>query len=63
MRALRYHGKEDVRIEDIPEQPMGPDLVKVKTAWTGICGSDLHLYIDGPIPPAPTKDSPHPPVG
>lgn len=60
MKALRYYGKEDVRLEDIEEQAMGPGMVKVKPAWTGICGSDLHLYLDGAFPPAPTLETAHP---
>lgn len=60
MRALRYHGRNDVRLEQVPEPQTGPGQVKIRPAFTGICGSDLHFYLDGPMPPAPTADRPHP---
>ena len=25
------------------------DEVQVKVSWTGICGTDLHEYLEGPI--------------
>jgi threonine dehydrogenase-like Zn-dependent dehydrogenase len=50
MRALCYHGKQDVRVDTVPD----PDIVNPRDAIiqitsTAICGSDLHLY-DGVIP-------------
>lgn len=39
MRALRFHGNKDIRVEDIPEPSPKPGWVKVKNAWAGICGS------------------------
>ena len=44
MRAARYHGVRDVRIEDIAEPEPGPGQVKVRVASNGVCGSDLHEY-------------------
>ena len=45
-----WHGRKDVRIEDIPEPPSpGPGEIKIKVAWCGICGTDLHEYAAGPI--------------
>lgn len=49
MKAARWHGQRDIRVEDVPEPAPGPGEVKVKVAWTGICGSDLHEYLAGPI--------------
>lgn len=60
MKAALFYGKEDVRIEDIEEPPLRAGTVKIAPAFNGICGSDLHLYHAGPIPPAPTADTPHP---
>lgn len=60
MKAALYYGKEDIRIEDVEEPQTRPGAVKIKPAWNGICGSDLQLYFDGPIPPAPSADQPHP---
>ena len=62
MRAARYYGRKDIRIEDIPEQPLEPGTVRIDVAWNGICGTDLHEYLEGPIfiPPA---GHPHPITG
>ncbi|KAJ9661738.1 hypothetical protein H2201_006409 [Coniosporium apollinis] len=48
MRAARYYGKEDVRIEDIPEPECGEGQVRIAPAFVGICGTDLHEYLGGP---------------
>src|SRR5690606_15539870 len=60
MKAARYHGKEDLRVEEVPEPVTQPGTVKIRPAWTGICGSDLHLFLEGPFPPAPSQTQPHP---
>ena len=60
MRAARYHGRCDVRIEDVAEPDPGPDEVKLRVAFNGICGSDLHEYYSGPSA-CPT--TPHPMTG
>lgn len=60
MKAAMYYGKEDIRIEEVEEPQIRPGTVKIAPAFNGICGSDLHLFHDGPIPPAPTTDEPHP---
>lgn len=57
MRAAVYHGRLDVRIEDVPEPEPGPGQVKIRVAHNGICGSDLHEYFSGPAV-IPTR--PHP---
>ncbi|KAI0437950.1 dehydrogenase [Xylaria telfairii] len=44
MRALRYHGPKDLRLESLPEPKCGPTQVKIKPAFVGICGTDLHEY-------------------
>lgn len=49
MKSARWHGVKDIRVEDVTEPTVGPGEVKVKVAWTGICGSDLHEYLAGPI--------------
>lgn len=49
MKAARWHGVKDIRVEDIPEPSPAAGEVKIKVAWTGICGSDLHEYLAGPI--------------
>lgn len=49
MKAARWHAAKDIRVEEIDEPQVTPDGVKIKVAWTGICGSDLHEYLAGPI--------------
>lgn len=59
MRALRYHGVKDLRVEhDIPEPECGDEQIKVKPAFVGICGTDLHEYSSPTF--IPSKDAPHP---
>ena len=45
MRALRYHGAKDVRVDTVPDPVIieNDDIILRVTA-TAICGSDLHLY-------------------
>ncbi len=62
MKAARFYGPGDVRIDDIAEPATRPGTVKVEVEWCGICGTDLHEYLDGPIF-APTVESPHPLTG
>jgi (R,R)-butanediol dehydrogenase / meso-butanediol dehydrogenase / diacetyl reductase len=61
MKAAKWYAKKDLRIENVPE-PSAPKAgeVKIKVAWCGICGSDLHEYLAGPIF-IPTE--PHPLTG
>jgi threonine dehydrogenase-like Zn-dependent dehydrogenase len=69
MRAARYYGKEDIRVENIPEPSVGAgqikvsallskrhgrlfglqlNLLQIRPAFVGICGTDLHEYLGGP---------------
>ena len=56
MRALVWHGKQDIRCDTVPdpriEQPR--DAI-IKVTSCAICGSDLHLY-DGFMPGMKTGD-------
>ncbi|MCW2830074.1 MAG: hypothetical protein JWP31_766 [Aeromicrobium sp.] len=61
MRALRYHGRRDLRLDDIPEPEVRPGAVKIEVRAAGICGSDLHEYLGGPI--SVPVDAPHPMTG
>lgn len=50
MRALVWHGRNDVRCDTVPDPIIEePRDAIVKVTATAICGSDLHLY-DGYIP-------------
>ena len=50
MRAVTWHGKHDVRVEDVQDPSIldSRDAI-VKVTLTAICGSNLHIY-DGFIP-------------
>ncbi|MFB7395194.1 alcohol dehydrogenase catalytic domain-containing protein [Streptomyces sp. NPDC056191] len=46
MRALTWHGKQDVRVDTVPDPVLrDPDDIVVEVTTTGLCGSDLHLYL------------------
>jgi (R,R)-butanediol dehydrogenase / meso-butanediol dehydrogenase / diacetyl reductase len=62
MKAARFYGPGDIRIDDVPEPTPGPGQVQVDVDWCGICGTDLHEYLEGPIF-IPPKGSPHPITG
>ena len=50
MKAAAWHGRRDLRVEEVPEPGSPPPgQVKVKVSWCGICGSDLHEYVAGPV--------------
>lgn len=50
MKALRFHKARDLRLEVVPApaKPVG-DQVVMKILQCGICGTDLHEYVAGPI--------------
>jgi threonine dehydrogenase-like Zn-dependent dehydrogenase len=50
MRALCWHGKKDIRCDEVPEPRIEhPRDAIVKVTSCAICGSDLHLF-DGFVP-------------
>ena len=45
MKALTFHGKRDVRVDNVPDPSIEePTDAIVRVTSTAICGSDLHLY-------------------
>jgi threonine dehydrogenase-like Zn-dependent dehydrogenase len=45
MKALTFHGKRDVRVDEVPDPKIEqPTDAVVRITSTAICGSDLHLY-------------------
>jgi len=60
MKAAVWHGRKDLRVEDIPEPHPAPGQVKLQVGRVGICGTDLHEYLAGPIF---VSTSPHPLTG
>jgi (R,R)-butanediol dehydrogenase/meso-butanediol dehydrogenase/diacetyl reductase len=55
--AAVWHGARDIRVEARERRPLAPSEVRVGVAKCGICGSDLHEYLDGPH--AIPADAPH----
>ncbi|OKH39668.1 glutathione-dependent formaldehyde dehydrogenase [[Phormidium ambiguum] IAM M-71] len=50
MKAVCWHGANDVRVENVPDPTiLNPRDAIIKITSTAICGSDLHIY-DGFIP-------------
>jgi L-idonate 5-dehydrogenase len=49
MRVCVLHAAKDLRIEERPALPLGPDQVRVRFGAGGICGSDLHYYFEGRV--------------
>ncbi|NJP67311.1 zinc-dependent alcohol dehydrogenase [Streptomyces spiramenti] len=45
MKAAVWHGKRDVRVEDVPDPRIEePTDAVIRVTSSGLCGSDLHLY-------------------
>src|SRR3712207_4269329 len=64
MKAVTWHGKRDVRVDNVPDPSIvEPTDAIVKITSSGICGSDLHLYeVLGPFL-APGDILGHEPMG
>ena len=45
MKAVTWHGKRDVRVDEVPDPVISePTDAIIRITTTNICGSDLHLY-------------------
>jgi threonine dehydrogenase-like Zn-dependent dehydrogenase len=45
MKALTWHGRRDVRVDDVPDPTIEkPTDALIRVTSSGLCGSDLHLY-------------------
>lgn len=51
MRAAVYVGERTIRFEERSVPEPGPGEAVVKIALCGICGTDLHIYFEGMLPP------------
>jgi (R,R)-butanediol dehydrogenase/meso-butanediol dehydrogenase/diacetyl reductase len=61
VRAARFYGKSDIRVEEVAVPAIhDADDVLVQVRYCGICGTDLHEYLMGPIV---TPATPHPLTG
>jgi (R,R)-butanediol dehydrogenase / meso-butanediol dehydrogenase / diacetyl reductase len=48
MKAARYHGRLDIRIEDVPVPVPADDELLLEVAAVGICGTDAAEFAHGP---------------
>lgn len=48
MKAARYYGNQDIRIDDVDEPTPEAEEVVIEVSTCGICGSDLAGYLHGP---------------
>ncbi|CAN5747136.1 2,3-butanediol dehydrogenase [soil metagenome] len=48
MKAAVFHGRLDIRIEDVPAPTPGPGELLVRVSSVGICGTDAAEYAHGP---------------
>ncbi|MCX6903496.1 MAG: alcohol dehydrogenase catalytic domain-containing protein, partial [Verrucomicrobia bacterium] len=56
MLAAQLHGPSDLRIERVPHPgPPGRGEVLLRVKVTGVCGSDLHSYLDARIGDTPIQ--------
>lgn len=58
MKGARWYNVRGIRVEEVEEPKAEKGKVKILVEWAGICGSDLHEYVAGPIF-IPVKE-PHP---
>ena len=49
MKAMRLYAPRDMRLEEVPAPEPGPGEVLVRMRAVGVCGSDVHYYLDGRI--------------
>jgi len=50
LKAAVFYGAKDIRVEQVSEpDKVGPNDVRLKPHYCGICGTDLHEYAMGPI--------------
>jgi threonine dehydrogenase-like Zn-dependent dehydrogenase len=53
MKAVVFQGPFKLKVNEVPRPKIEhPDDVIVKITTTAICGSDLHMYVRTPLPPA-----------
>lgn len=44
MKAAQYIKAGEIAYRDIPDTPLGDDEIRIKVAYCGICGTDLHIF-------------------
>jgi 2-desacetyl-2-hydroxyethyl bacteriochlorophyllide A dehydrogenase len=59
MRAARFYGGKDIRVETVPDPAPGPGEALIGVRAAGICGSDLHGYRRAGAPGGPPRTPGH----
>ncbi len=59
MKAAQFFGQKDIRVVDVPTPTAADNEALIAVEWSGICGSDLHEYLHGPMS-CPPPSRPHP---
>ena len=49
MKAARYYTAKDIRVEEIPIPCISKKQIKIEVKCVGICGTDVHEYLHGPL--------------
>jgi alcohol dehydrogenase len=62
MKATVFHGKDDIRVEDVPQPHARAGEAVIRLTLTTICGTDLHI-VRGEYPVNPGLIIGHEPVG
>ena len=44
MKAAVYHGKEDLRVEEVTVREPKENEVLVRVKYCGVCGTDIHIF-------------------
>ena len=47
MRAVVYDRPRSFAVSDVPTPEPGPGEVRLRSAITGVCGTDLHIHEGG----------------
>ncbi|WP_224488110.1 zinc-dependent alcohol dehydrogenase [Robertkochia flava] len=46
-----FHGVHDIRVDEMKSPGLSENSVIINVEMTGICGTDLHIYHEGLVPP------------
>lgn len=44
MKAAVYHGKQDLRVEEVPVRELKDNEVMIRVKYCGVCGTDVHIF-------------------
>lgn len=44
MKAAVYHGRQDLRVEEVPVRELEANEVLIQVKYCGVCGTDIHIF-------------------